>query len=147
MKKSILFLLMIVFVSTNLYAEELHYHNEMFCLKQDGTPNGRTAVVDGITYIDVPDGAGQSMDRIINKPLKEVYAEIAGYNGLPATIPSKKTEYTLRKGALVIEVEPLSKNQVLIITTHVEASTVEPTLLTYNPYKNVTRKTDCIDLP
>ena len=42
MQKFILFLIMLVFLSTNLYAEELHYHENMWCLNPDGTPAGTT---------------------------------------------------------------------------------------------------------
>lgn len=147
MKKSILFLILFTFISVNLYAEELHYHEEMFCLKPDGTPNGETSVQDGVTYITVPDGAGQSSDEIKKQSLQEVYAQIAKYNKFPEKIPSKKTTYNLHGGALIIEVEPVSKTQVLITFFHREASTREPTLLTYYPDKKITRQTDCIDLP
>lgn len=147
MNKSILFLVMFIFLSVNLYAEELHYHEEMFCLKPDGTPNGETSVVDGVTYITVPDGAGQSSDEMKKQSLQEVYAQIAKYNKLPEKIPSKKTTYNLHDGALVINVEPVSKTQVLITFFHREASSYEPMLLTYYPDKKITRETYCVDLP
>lgn len=147
MNKSILFLVMFILLSANLYAEELHYHEEMFCLKPDGTPNGETSVKDGVTYINVPDGAGQSSDELKKQSLQEVYAQIAKYNKLPEKIPSKKTTYNLHDGALVINVEPVSKTQVLITFFHREAPSYEPMLLTYYPDKKITRETYCVDLP
>ena len=147
MNKSILFLVMFILISANLYAEELHYHEEMFCLKPDGTPNGETSVQDGVTYITVPDGAGQSSDEMKKQSLQEVYAQYAKFNEFPTEIPSKKTTYNLHDGALVIEVEPVSKTQVLITFFHREASTREPVLLTYYPDKKITRETYCVDLP
>ncbi len=147
MKKSILFLLMMVFLSTNLYAEELHYHKEMWCLKPDGTPNGITEVKDGVTYIYIPDAGTDSIDELKKQSLQEVYAFLAKVNGFPKIIPSKKTTYTLRNGTFLIEVEPISKNQVLLIFIEREAPTREPALLTYYPDKHLTRQTFCYEMP
>ena len=93
MKKSILFLILFTFLSVNLYAEELHYHEEMFCLKPDGTPNGETSVQDGVTYITVPDGAGQSSDEIKKQSLQEVYAQYAKFNELHVFLCEKNRLY------------------------------------------------------
>ena len=139
-------LVMFILISANLYAEELHYHGKMFCLKPDGTPNGETYVKDGITYITILDGAMQSSDEIKKQSLQKVYAQIAKYHELPTEIPSKKTTYNLHDGALVINVEPVSKTQVLITFFHRGAPSYEPMLLTYYPDKKITRKTYCVNL-
>lgn len=148
MKKSILFLLMMIFLSSNLYAEELHYHKNMWCLKPDGTPNGRTEVKDGVTYIYLPPDAGVgSEDELKKQSLQEVYAEIAEAYRLPKRIPIGKTTYMFHDGALIIDVETISKNQVLLIFFEQEAPASRPALLTYYPYKHLTRQTFCYHTP
>lgn len=91
MKKSILFLIMFVFLSTNLYAEELHYHENMWCLNPDGTPAGTISKNDdgSIDMLD-ENGAGLGRENYKKASLQAVFKVMAEYYGIPAQIHLKK---------------------------------------------------------
>ncbi len=136
MKKFILFLIMLVFLSTNLYAEELHYHKEMFCLNPDGTPLGE---MERAKYAII-------IDEVYKKAsLQEVFKENAGYAGIPTQIPSKKIVYNSEKIAGVVAVEPVSSTQVFMSEGQDGGDT--NTLMTYNPATKTTRITTCYEVP
>ena len=85
MKKFILFLIMLVFLSTNLYAEELHYHKEMWCLNPDGTPAGTISKNDdGSIYMLDENGAEIGYENYKKASLQEVFKVRAEYYGIPA---------------------------------------------------------------
>ncbi len=140
MKKTVLFVLMTVFLSTNLYAEELHYHKEMFCLKPDGTPNGE-AVVTEFDSIEIFDGDSCiGTDGYIEGSLQSVYASQALHFDIPTQIPSKKIEYDRQRRGLVT-VEPISATQIYIYIRQDVGDT--HVLMTYDPFTKTTRSTDC----
>ena len=144
MKKSILFLIMLLFLSTNLYAEELHYHKEMWCLKPDGTPNGRTEENNGV--IDIFDSyGGSSTDEYRTQSLQAAFKAKAEYYGIPAQIPSKKTEYDSEKISGTVVVDPVSPNQIYMSTWQDGGD--NQILMTYNPATKTTRVTTCMALP
>lgn len=144
MKKSILFLIMLVFLSTNLYAEELHYHKEMWCLKPDGTPNGRTEENNGV--IDIFDSyGGSSTDEYRTQSLQAAFKAKAEYYGIPAQVPSKKIEYHSEKISGIVKVEPVSPTQIYMLARMDGGDT--QTLMTYNPATKTTRVTTCMSVP
>ncbi len=145
MKKSILFVLMIIFVSTNLYAEELHYHNEMWCLKPDGTPNGIAAVMEDGSISIFHDEVGFSTDRYIKESLQTVYEEYAIDYGIPTQIPSKRIEYDIEENSGTVIVNPISATQIYIfIMQHGSYTYI---LMTYDPFTKTTRYTACTPVP
>ena len=145
MKKFILFLIMLVFLSTNLYAEELHYHKEMWCLNPDGTPAGTTRKNDdGSINIFDTDGTMGYEDYKKNS-LQEVFKVMAKYCGIPAQIPSKKTDYDSEEIAGIVTVEPVSSNQIYMSTW--QDGGEDRILMTYNPATKTTRVTTCVSLP
>lgn len=144
MKKSILFLIMLVFLSTNLYAEELHYHKEMWCLKPDGTPNGRTEENNGV--IDIFDSyGGSSTDEYRTQSLQAAFKAKAEYYGIPAQVPSKKIEYHSEKISGIVVVDPVSPTQIYMLARMDGGDT--QTLMTYNPATKTTRVTTCMSVP
>lgn len=144
MKQSILFLIMLVFLSTNLYAEELHYHKEMWCLKPDGTPNGRTEENNGV--IDIFDSyGGSSTDEYRTQSLQAAFKAKAEYYGIPAQVPSKKIEYHSEKISGIVKVEPVSPTQIYMLARMDGGDT--QTLMTYNPATKTTRVTTCMSVP
>lgn len=144
MKKSILFLIMLLFLSTNLYAEELHYHKEMWCLKPDGTPNGMTENDNGVIWIFDLEG-GSSKDEYRTQSLQAVFKAKAEYYGIPAQIPSKKTEYDSEKISGTVIVDPVSPTQVYMSSWQDGGD--NQILMTYNPATKTTRVTTCMALP
>ena len=106
MKKSILFLLMMIFVSSNLYAEELHYHENMWCLKPDGTPKGiKKFDEDGYGRIKNKEGGDNGYDNYQKESLQTLYKQRAIEFGIPTQIPSKKTQYDSEEIAGTVKVE------------------------------------------
>lgn len=146
MKKFILFLIMLVFLSTNLYAEELHYHKEMWCLNPDGTPAGTISKND-YGSIDILDENGAGLGREYYKKalLQSAYKDEAVEYGIPAQIPSKKTEYNSEEIAGIVTVEPVSSNQIYMSTW--QDGGEDRILMTYNPATKMTRVTTCVSLP
>ena len=145
MKKSILFLLMMVFLSTNLYAEELHYHENMWCLKPDGTPNGNIHKNDdGSINIFDKDGT-MGYEDYKKASLQEVFKVSAKYCGIPAQIPSKKIDYDSEEIDGIVTVEPVSSNQIYMSTW--QEGGEDRILMTYNPATKTTRITTCVSLP
>ena len=146
MKKFILFLIMLVFLSTNLYAEELHYHKEMWCLNPDGTPAGTISKND-YGSIDILDENGAGLGREYYKKalLQSAYKDEAVEYGIPAQIPSKKTEYNSEEIAGKVTVEPVSSNQIYM-PIWMEGGE-DRILMTYNPATKTTHKTICFSLP
>lgn len=136
MKKIILFLIMLVFLSTNLYAEELHYHKDMYCLNPDGTPLGEMERDRDAIIID------EDYKKI---SLQDAFKEQAGYAGIPTQIPSKNIEYNSEKIAGVVTIEPVSSTQVFILESQDGGDTA--TLMTYNPATKTTRITTCYEVP
>ena len=145
MQKFILFLIMLVFLSTNIYAEELHYHKEMWCLNPDGTPAGTTRKNDdGSINIFDTDGTMGSEDYK-KKSLQEVFKVMAEYYGIPAQIPSKKTDYNSEKIPVTVTVEPVSATQIYMYIQ--QDGGEDSILMTYNPATKITRVTECYILP
>ncbi len=144
MKKSILFLIMLVFLSTNLYAEELHYHENIWCLKPDGTPNGMTENDNGVIWIFDLEG-GSSKDEYRTQSLQAAFKAKAEYYGIPAQIPSEKTEYDSEKISGTVIVEPVSPTQIYMSTWQDGGD--NQILMTYNPVTKTTRVTTCMALP
>ena len=145
MQKFILFLIMLVFLSTNIYAEELHYHKEMWCLNPDGTPAGTTRKNDdGSINIFDTDGTMGSEDYK-KTSLQEVFKVMAEYYGIPAQIPSKKTDYNSEKIPVTVTVEPVSATQIYMYIQ--QDGGEDSILMTYNPATKITRVTECYILP
>lgn len=145
MKQSILFLIMLVFLSTNLYAEELHYHKEMWCLNPDGTPAGTTRKNDDGS-INIFDTYGtMGYEDYKKNSLQEVFKAKAEYYGIPAQIPSKETEYDSEKISGTVVVDPVSPNQIYMSTWQDGGD--NQILMTYNPATKTTRVTTCMALP
>ena len=145
MQKFILFLIMLVFLSTNIYAEELHYHKEMWCLNPDGTPAGTTRKNDdGSINIFDTDGTMGSEDYK-KTSLQEVFKVMAEYYGIPAQIPSKKTDYNSEKIPVTVTVEPVSATQIYMYIW--QDGGEDSILMTYNPATKITRVTECYILP
>ena len=145
MQKFILFLIMLVFLSTNLYAEELHYHENMWCLNPDGTPAGTTRKNDdGSINIFDTDGTMGSEDYK-KTSLQEVFKVMAEYYGIPAQIPSKKTDYNSEKIPVAVTVEPVSATQIYMYIW--QDGGEDSILMTYNPATKITRVTECYILP
>ena len=145
MQKFILFLIMLVFLSTNIYAEELHYHKEMWCLNPDGTPAGTTRKNDdGSINIFDTDGTMGSEDYK-KTSLQEVFKVMAEYYGIPAQIPSKKTDYNSEKIPVTVTVEPVSATQIYMYIQ--QDGGEDSILMTYNPATKTTHKTTCFSLP
>ena len=145
MQKFILFLIMLVFLSTNLYAEELHYHENMWCLNPDGTPAGTTRKNDdGSINIFDTDGTMGSEDYK-KTSLQEVFKVMAEYYGIPAQIPSKKTDYNSEKIPVAVTVEPVSATQIYMYIQ--QDGGEDSILMTYNPATKTTHKTTCFSLP
>ena len=145
MKKFILLLSMLVFLSTNIYAEELHYHKEMWCLNPDGTPAGTTRKNDdGSINIFDTDGTMGSEDYK-KTSLQEVFKVMAEYYGIPAQIPSKKTDYNSEKIPVTVTVEPVSATQIYMYIW--QDGGEDSILMTYNPATKITRVTECYILP
>lgn len=144
MKKSILFLIMLLILSTNLYAEELHYHKNMWCLKPDGTPNGMTENDNGVIWIFDLEG-GSSKDEYLTQSLQAAFKDNAVYYGIPAQIPSKETEYDSEKISGTVVVDPVSPNQIYMSTW--QEGGENQILMTYNPATKTTRVTTCMALP
>ena len=146
MKKSILFLFMLVFLSTNLYAEELHYYENMWCLNPDGTPAGTISKNDdgSIDMLD-ENGAGLGRENYKKASLQEVFKVMAEYYGIPAQIPSKKTEYDSEEIAGKVIVEPVSSTQIYMSIW--QDGGENHILMTYNPATKTTRATTCMSLP
>ena len=146
MKQSILFLIMLLFLSTNLYAEELHYHKDMWCLNPDGTP--KVAISkndDGSIYMLREDGAIVGYEYYKKVSLQAVFKAKAEYYGIPAQIPSKKTEYDSEKISGTVIVEPVSPTQIYMYSWQEGAEA--HILMTYNPATKTTRETTCESLP
>ena len=137
---------MLVFLSTNLYAEELHYHKEMWCLNPDGTPAGTISKND-YGSIDILDENGAGLGREYYKKalLQSAYKDEAVEYGIPAQIPSKKTEYNSEEIAGIVTVEPVSSNQIYMSTW--QDGGEDRILMTYNPATKMTRVTTCVSLP
>ena len=145
MKKFILLLSMLLFLSTNIYAEELHYHKEMWCLNPDGTPAGTTRKNDdGSINIFDTDGTMGSEDYK-KTSLQEVFKVMAEYYGIPAQIPSKKTDYNSEKIPVTVTVEPVSATQIYMYIW--QDGGEDSILMTYNPATKITRVTECYILP
>lgn len=146
MKKFILFLIMLVFLSTNIYAEELHYHKEMWCLNPDGTPAGTISKND-YGSIDILDENGTGLGREYYKKtsLQSAYKDEAVEYGIPAQIPSKKTKYKSEEIAGTVTVEPVSSTQIYM-SIWMEGGE-DSILMTYNPATKTTHKTICFSLP
>ena len=146
MKKSILFLIMLVFLSTNLYAEELHYHEDMWCLNPDGTPNGTISKND-YGSIDILDdnGAGLGQEYYKKASLQSAYKDEAVEYGIPTQKPSKKTEYDSEKISGIVKVEPVSSTQIYMSTW--QDGGINRILMTYNPATKTTHTTICFSLP
>ncbi len=146
MKKFILLLSMLLFLSTNIYAEELHYHKEMWCLNPDGTPAGTISKND-YGSIDILDenGAGLGSEDYKKTSLQEVFKVIAEYYGIPAQIPSKKTDYNSEKIPVTVTVEPVSATQIYMYIQ--QDGGEDSILMTYNPATKTTHKTTCFSLP
>ena len=145
MKKFILLLSMLLFLSTNIYAEELHYHKEMWCLNPDGTPAGTTRKNDdGSINIFDTDGTMGSEDYK-KTSLQEVFKVMAEYYGIPAQIPSKKTDYNSEKIPVTVTVEPVSATQIYMYIQ--QDGGEDSILMTYNPATKITRVTECYILP
>ncbi len=146
MKKSILFLLMIVFVSTNLYAEELHYHKEMWCLKPDGTPKGiKKFDEDGYGRIKNKEGGDNGYDNYQKESLQTLYTQRAIEYGITTQIPSKKTQYDSEKIAGSVTVEPISNTQIYMSIW--QDGGEDHILMTYNPATNIIHETVCVSIP
>lgn len=146
MKKIILFSIMLVFLSTNLYAEELHYHENMWCLNPDGTPAGTISKNDdgSIDMLD-ENGAEIGYENYKKASLQEVFKVRAEYYGIPAQIPSKKTDYDSEEISGEVTVEPVSSNQIYMSTW--QDGGEKHILMTYNPATKTTRATTCVSLP
>lgn len=146
MKKFILFLIMLVFLSTNLYAEELHYHENMWCLNPDGTPAGTISKLDngGISMLD-ENGAELGYENYKKTSLQEVFKVRAEYYGIPAQIPSKKKDYDSEEIAGTVTVEPVSSTQIYMSTW--QEGGENHILMTYNPATKITRATTCVTIP
>lgn len=146
MKKSILFLIMFVFLSTNLYAEELHYHENMWCLNPDGTPAGTISKNDdgSIDMLD-ENGAGLGRENYKKASLQAVFKVMAEYYGIPAQIPSKKIDYDSEEIAGKVIVEPVSSTQIYMSIW--QDGGENHILMTYNPSTKTTRATTCMSLP
>ena len=145
MKKVILFLLMMIFLSTNLYAEELYYHKEMWCLKPDGTPKGTIHKNDdGSINIFDKDGT-MGYEDYKKASLQAVFKVRAEYYGIPAQIPSKKIDYDSEKIAGTVTVEPVSSTQIYMSTW--QEGGEDHILMTYNPATNIIHETVCVSIP
>ena len=146
MKKSILFLIMFVFLSTNLYAEELHYHENMWCLNPDGTPAGTISKNDdgSIDMLD-ENGAGLGRGNYKKASLQAVFKVMAEYYGIPAQIPSKKIDYDSEEIAGKVIVEPVSSTQIYMSIW--QDGGENHILMTYSPSTKTTRATTCMSLP
>ncbi len=145
MKKSILFLLMMIFLSSNLYAEELHYNENMWCLKTDGTPKGTIHKNDdGSINIFDKDGT-MGYEDYKKASLQAVFKVRAEYYGIPAQIPSKKIDYDSEEIAGTVTVEPVSSTQIYMSTW--QEGGENHILMTYNPATKTTRATTCMAVP
>ena len=144
MQKFILFLIMLVFLSTNLYAEELHYHENMWCLNPNGTPNGMTENDNGVIWIFDLEG-GSSKDEYRTQSLQTVFEANAEYYGIPAQIPSKKIDYDSEKIPVTVTVEPVSATQIYMYIW--QDGGEDSILMTYNPATKTTRVTKCMEVP
>lgn len=138
-------LLLVFFLSTSLYAQELHYHKNMWCLKPDGTPNGNIHKENGyISMFDESDASGGT-DRYVNQSLKEAFTQEAIEYGIPQTIPLKNITYRSEKISGSVTIEPISQNQIYI-GTYQDGGEMA-VLLTYYPDRKQTRKTFCYSVP
>ncbi len=147
MKKTVLLLLMMVFLLTNLYAEEFHYHEDLWCLKPDGTPKGRIVVREDGSINMVDDDGDTSIDRYIKESLQTVYEKKAISRGIPIQIPSTEMEYHYKisdsVAALAI-VEPISATQIYMYTWQEgDEAGEDHILMTYDPFTKITRYTAC----
>lgn len=145
MKKVILFLLMMIFVSSNLYAEELHYHKGMWCLNPDNTYAGKTSFEDSYVSIYNEEDGSSGYDDYQKGSLQTLYRQRAIEFGIPTQIPSKKIVYNSEKIDGTVIVEPISNTQIYMLIS--QAGGEIAILMTYYPDKHLTRRTFCYEMP